>query len=401
MEQRKDALSALLMKNGAADICEQMKKYALSAEELAEAQSQIEEEKHSFLCNFRSLADFQEQTATWLIPGWIPEGQITLLAADGGVGKTSLWCDFAAAISSGRPCILDPPAIRRDPGLVAFLTTEDSVRKKLKRKLRLAGANEGNIITPDFQGDKDGSLRKLKFGTDEMAQFIRHFKPKFCIFDPIQGFVPPEINMGNRNAMRDCMAPLVSLGEEVGTSFLVVCHSNKRKGASGRDRIADSADLWDIARSVMMAGYTETEGVRYLSNEKNNYDGLQETRLFSIDNDGRPHLEGTSWKRDREYQQDAADARSAPKRDDCKDFIVNRIETAGGCMTAKSLESLANSAGYSPRTIRRAREDLQRDGTLTYERGKNGSHAPWELRLSSYPSQEFVELPPNEETPWT
>lgn len=31
---------------------------------------------------------------------------------------------------------------------------------------------------------------------------------------------------------------------------MVICHTNKRKGAFGRDRIADSADLWDIARSV-------------------------------------------------------------------------------------------------------------------------------------------------------
>ena len=29
------------------------------------------------------LEDFQEEEATWLIPGWMPDGQITLLAADG------------------------------------------------------------------------------------------------------------------------------------------------------------------------------------------------------------------------------------------------------------------------------------------------------------------------------
>lgn len=99
--------------------------------------------------------------------------------------------------------------------------------------------------------------------------------------------------------MRDCMAPLISLGEETGTTFIVVCHTNKRPKASGRDRIADSADLWDVSRSVLMAGYTEDQGVRYLSNEKNNYTTLQETLLFTIDNSGQAHAEGTSWKRDR------------------------------------------------------------------------------------------------------
>ena len=173
------------------------------------------------------------------------------------LGKTTLWCNIITAISSGKTCLLDPEGHTRKPARVAFLTTEDSVRKKLKRKLRMAGADMKNIITPDFLADKTGLLRNLKFSSQEMERFVRHFKPRLCVFDPVQGFIPPEINMGSRNAMRDCMAPLISLGEECGTTFLIICHTNKRKGAYGRDRIADSADLWDVCRSVMMAGYTE------------------------------------------------------------------------------------------------------------------------------------------------
>ena len=52
-----------------------------------------------------------------------------------------------------------------------------------------------------------------------------------------------------------------------------------------------------------MAGFTEEQGVRYLSNEKNNYAPLQETVLFTIDADEQIHKAGTSWKRDREYIQ--------------------------------------------------------------------------------------------------
>ena len=39
-----------------------------------------------------SLEDFPEEEAKWLIPGWIPAGQISVIAADGGIGKTTLWC---------------------------------------------------------------------------------------------------------------------------------------------------------------------------------------------------------------------------------------------------------------------------------------------------------------------
>ena len=90
----------------------------------------------------------QVEETKWLIPGWIPEGQIAVLAADGGIGKTSVWCNVIAALSSGRACILDPPGYTREPMKVMFLTTEDSVRKKLRKKLRLAGANMKNTETP-------------------------------------------------------------------------------------------------------------------------------------------------------------------------------------------------------------------------------------------------------------
>lgn len=67
-------------------------------------------EEDPFLSCFKTLDTFEEEEATWLVPGWIPEGQITLMAADGGIGKTTLWCNLIAAISSGRCCILPRPS---------------------------------------------------------------------------------------------------------------------------------------------------------------------------------------------------------------------------------------------------------------------------------------------------
>ena len=352
-----------------------------------------------FFSCFKTLDSFEEQEATWLVDGWIPEGQITLLASDGGVGKTSLWVNIVAALSAGKRCILDSSDVVREPLKVAFLTTEDSVRKKLKRKLRLAGANMANILTPDFTADRDGALRGLKFGSQDMERFIRHFKPSLCVFDPVQGFVPPDINMGSRNAMRDCMAPLIALGEETGCTFLVVCHTNKRKGAWGRDRIADSADLWDVSRSVLMAGYTEEQDVRYLSNEKNNYAELHETLLYSIDGDGQVHTEGRSWKRDREFTQEAAENISAPKREDCKAWILNTLDDAGGAIPTKDLERDAQAAGYSARTLRRAKDELKTARQVKYRQTGSAKDKVWHIQKIEHKT--FTELASDMPTPWT
>ncbi len=335
-----------------------------------------EPEADSLLAHFKLLGEFEEQEATWLVPGWVPQGQITLFAADGGVGKTSTWVDLAAAVSRGSRCILDPPGHSREPGSVLFLTTEDSIRKKLKKKLRQAGADTLRIYAPDFAGDREGELRNLKFGTGDMARAIRAFKPTLCIFDPIQGFVPQDVNMGARNAMRDCMAPLIALGEELGTTFLVVCHTNKRKGAYSRSRISDSSDLWDIARSVIMAGYTEEQGVRYLSNEKNNYDALQETVLFTVNEQGLVERRGVSWKRDQEYQSQQAAARSKPRLEDCKAFLLQELALAGGRLKTKDLDEKAAQAGYTVNACKTAKREMRAEAQILFRplitgKGKN------------------------------
>ena len=328
----------------------------------------------------KPLSQFQEEEASWLIPGWLPEGQITLLAAEGGVGKTTIWCHILAALSAGRPCLLDPEGLDRPPIESVFLTTEDSVKKKLARKLRLAGACMPNVYAPDLSADS-GALRSLKFGTGAMERFLRERVQKLFVFDPIQGFLPPQLNMGSRNAMRDALSPLVTLGEQTGATFLIVVHTNKRKGAYGRDRIADSADLWDIARSVWMAGYTGEPGIRYLSNEKNNYAALQETRLFSVNEAGLIVPEGTSRKRDREYQQESMTAFSAPVREACKDWTAAQLDGCGGSVPSKALEEAARREGFSARTLRRAKDELKAEGAIRYFKtgGKDGG---WNVALA-------------------
>lgn len=345
-------------------------------------------EKSPFLSSFHTLSDFTEEEVSWLVEGWIPEGQITLLAADGGTGKTTLWCNLVAALSSGRPCLLDSPDVKREPLKVAFFSTEDSVKKKLKRQLRQAGANEDNILTTDFSSGGGDALRELKLGSDRLREVIASFRPALCVFDPIQGFLPSRVNMGSRNEMRDCMAPLIALGEEFGTAFFIVCHTNKRMGASDRSRLADSADLWDVARSVLMMGYTGEPGQRYLSHEKNNYADRQETLLLSFGEGGQLVKEGTTWKRDREFMQEAVTQRSAPQREECKAFLLEKLGERGNSMASKELEQLAREAGYSNHTLRRAKAELRETDAIVYSSTGNGADKVWTVRRTEFSEPE-------------
>ena len=329
--------------------------------------------EQDFLSQFRTMDTVPEEEAQWLVPGYIPQGQITLLAADGGVGKTSFWCQLLAALSTGRRTLLEEVSPKGDSDSLsekadtpaetlsakqdtphkerwgAFFSTEDSVRKKLKKKLRLAGAKMMNLITLE---SSSAALLELRLGSPELSDFIHSYRPALCVLDPIQGFLPHGVNMAARNEIRECLAPLMALGEQVGTAFLLVCHTNKRAGAWGRTRLADSADLWDAARSVLMMG-DAGDGRRYLSQEKNNY-GFQ--------------LQ--------------AQPSAAPKREGCKEFLLQKLEENGGSLPAKELEELAKEEGYSSRTIRSVKESLKEEKILSYQAEGARDKRTWWVNLS-------------------
>lgn len=332
---------------------------------------------------FKSLADFEERDAEWLVYNLIPRKNITIIAGDGGVGKTTLWCDIVASISSGKRCVLDNHAVSREPGLVMAFATEDSVREKLKRKMRIAGADENNIIMPDYGSDTEGELQKYLFSTQDLTDIILDFKPALVVFDPIQAFVPPEWNMGARNVMRRCLAPLKAIGEQIGTTFIVICHTNKRDGAWGRNRLADSGDIYDIARSVLIVGEAE-DGTRYISHDKSNYGELQSTKLFAVDDKGLISITGETFKKDRDFVQEKARLKKATTRQDCRDWIMHEL----GAQPDYTLLSVAlkdravNQYGYSEATYNRTYSELVKENTIFKER-RGGKDGKWYTTLRS------------------
>ena len=149
-----------------------------------------------------------------------------------------------------------------------------------------------------------------------LKELIEQVKPALIVFDPLQAFIPVDMQMGQRNAMRACLSPLIGIGEQYGVTSLIVVHTNKKQGVFGRNRIADSADVWDIARSVMIVGSVPGSNERYLSQEKSNYGPLSQTVLFNIGEKGA-EFTGFSDKHDADYvgMRDY-ERRQAPQRAD-------------------------------------------------------------------------------------
>lgn len=293
----------------------------------------------------------------WLVPGYVPKYGITTIAGEGGVGKTSIWCAIVASITTGRPSFLlgNEFPFNGEPENVVVFSAEDSWNYVLKQRLINNGADMDRIL---YMGPEDERFVDLNFNSDLLKGIVETNKPDLMVYDPVQAFVPENLRMGDRNAMRKCFSPLIGFGENYKTTSIIIAHANKQSGVWGRKRIADSSDIWDASRSVLMTGTVpNSEGVRYISHEKSNWGKLQDSVLFKLE-DGVPIFQSYTKNKDREFVlMDSKFRNEIPAADTAKDFIITTLEE-NGQMEVRELDDLAKAVGISSNALKNAKSEL-------------------------------------------
>ena len=324
-----------------------------------------------------TLDKFEEKEIEWLIPGYIPKSCVTLLCSDGGIGKTSIWCDTLAALTTGRSSIfdkaLDIPFHTGATHTVMYFSKEDPTEQVLKHKLVIAGADQTKIRC---FGLDDPRMNKIWYGSLLLEKLVEKFRPDIVVFDTLQTFLPDGVEMSKRKDMRDALNPLNVLGSKYGTAFLLIMHTNN-SNSSGRQRMADSSDIWDLGRSALMAGRTKDENICYLSHEKSNYIALQKTILFSVTDEGGIEFKGTSKRKDRDYMADSISTPvPTPRLDEAKEFILENIEDG---IEVGEIEKMAKAAGITVDTLRNAKAMLLKENRIKVKATGFGKDKKWRL----------------------
>ncbi len=319
----------------------------------------------------------------WLVPGYIPRYGVTTLGGEGGTGKTSIICNIAAATTTGKhPFFMNGKEIpfQAEPEKVLFFSAEDSWEYVLGQRLINNGANMDLI---KFLPPSDPNFVNLDLNGELLKQFIEEQRPGLVLLDPLQSFIPERLRMGDRNAMRKCLTPLLGYGETYKTTFIIVVHVNKQSGVYGRKRIADSSDIWDASRSVLMLGETQEKGVRYLSQEKSNYGKLEQTALYTLNDDGIPIFKAYTNKKDRDYIVAASsENRYAPALEEAKDFIIDTLRERKQ-MEVPELDELAAACGISKYSLKNAKTELRKDKEVhTWSVGNNHTGKKYMISLT-------------------
>jgi len=163
---------------------------------------------------------------------WLPRGTLSILAGNGGLGKSCLLIDLAAELSrSGIPSLL--------------VTGEDNAETIVVPRLLAAGANlhlvalwRDPLVLPD-------DLAAL-------AKAITDLKAGFVAIDPMSAFLASGIDSHKAASLRQVLSPLTRLAEDLDCTMAVLGHLNKGGGYEAAQRVAGSEALVNAARHALL-----------------------------------------------------------------------------------------------------------------------------------------------------
>lgn len=201
----------------------------------------------------------------FVIPGWMPDGVVTLFAAHGGTGKSFLSLYLALCIATGKHPFVEGEAIERRRVLLYSAEDDMAVMQwRLRRYMQLLGIHEGDVkgwLTVFDATESDNVLfvgdEKVNGRTTArfawLAEQVQRCGAQVLIYDNASDAI--DANENDRAKVRQFMASLKRLASAV----LLLAHVDavssladisEAKGYSGSTAWHNSArSRWFMARS--------------------------------------------------------------------------------------------------------------------------------------------------------
>lgn len=190
--------------------------------------------KKPILTQGATLADLKRAVSklSWRWELWIPEGTLTCIASDPGLGKTRFLLDLARRIWKGEPWPDGTPQII-EPGRPTLWVCGDRQHSQIVDAADAFGIPEEAIILAAPPTDPQ-SVLDLDNPRDlaSLESLINTHKPALVIVDTL-GNVTGK-NLGKAEEARDIFAPLMDIAGRTKTSIVAVTHLSAEGHALGR-----------------------------------------------------------------------------------------------------------------------------------------------------------------------
>ena len=231
----------------------------------------------------------EPEPTQWRLEGWLPERTVTLLAANGGVGKSNLSLQLAVSLVTGREFM----GLKTKRSRVLVISGEDEARTVHFRVANVcadAGVGladlQGQLVVYDLtQADcvmwRDGNpTERMQWLADSV---VRHKADVVVIDNASDVFAD---NENDRTAVRGFMRCLTTISTATGAAVVLLAHVDKASVRAGAGMDTNStfsgSTAWNNSARSRWAMVRDGQAV-VLRHEKCNLGALQEEIRLEFD----------------------------------------------------------------------------------------------------------------------
>lgn len=228
----------------------------------------------------REFGEIEPVDRSWLWPGYIPRGVVSLFTGDPGVGKTYVLINLAAVVAGGGEW---PDETPMQAAPVLYVDLENG-EEEIARRFKAQGCTPSSNIHIAAQGLRLNGV-PVDAGTslEQWVYFLREpieqYHPAWVIIDPVVAI--HKLDENRATAVRGLMRLLSGLAQEYDLALTVVQHPNKSSGR-GLDRIRGSTDFAAAPRAILEVIDTYQRGLKALVVAKLNLASTPTAQSFRI-----------------------------------------------------------------------------------------------------------------------
>ena len=219
----------------------------------------------------------------WIVPGWIPHGQTTMLTGDGGVGKSLLAMQLLVSCATGKPWLGQLAMACKAVGIFCE-DDKDELWRRQEAINRTYGVEFGdleNLLWVPRAGFDNALMSYERYETageptelfQQAHDLTQDFGAQVLVLDALHDFFPG--NENNRVHARQFVQLLTSLARDMDGAVLLCAHPSLSGLQSGSGTSGSTA--WSNAvRSrlyLSRADEDEDRDRRLLTRKKANYAG--------------------------------------------------------------------------------------------------------------------------------
>ena len=252
------------------------------------------------------LSEVETEKQEFLWNPYIPMGEITVMFAAGGTGKSYATIGITADVTAGRtlPKYGGKPTTTT-PAKVLIISAEDTA-STIKNRMQEIGGNPDNCIllkTPKNLLELHEDSFLLPQDKDDIAHIeafanlLKEIKPKLVIIDPWSVYIGNDKNMNKSNDMRGITTVLTTLAKEYHCAILIVAHVNKMpQMENANNAVSGSTALIDAARSALcVRSFGADSDRRVIIQTKANYSHKGKAVCYRIIDQGEGKTARFQW----------------------------------------------------------------------------------------------------------